>query len=80
MIYVEGLVDTKNINDFEIRSFTEKWKNSEVTSASEIEHFIDWFISHKARIIRSSMMREESGWDHLQCSLKQMHLKQLILC
>ena len=64
--YVEGLVDARNINDFDnkLDVVTEKWRNSEVTSASEIDRFIDWFTSYKAKIIRSSMIRdvrEESG-------------------
>ena len=64
--YVEGLVDSHNTSDFDtkLEKLVTKWQNSEVTSKSNMDHFIDWFQSHKAPVIRSSMIRdvrEESG-------------------
>ena len=67
-VYVEGLVDADDVDDFDakLESLLTKWKSDDVstTSASDIYKFIDWFQSCKVPVIRSSMIkgvREECG-------------------
>ena len=65
-VYVKGLVDSIDTEDFEEKAgkLLEKWRNSEHTSASDIEGFINWFQTFKMPVIRDSMIavvREECG-------------------
>lgn len=65
-MYVEGLVDAHDIDDFDAKmdSLVTKWRSLEMTSTSDIEGFIEWFQAYKAPVIRSSMIqqvREECG-------------------
>ena len=67
-LYVEGLVDADDIDDFDakLESLLTKWKSHEVatTSTSDIYKFTDWFQSYKVPVIRNSMIkgvREECG-------------------
>ncbi len=65
-VYVEGLVDAEDTDDFDakIESLLTKWRNMELTSTCDIEGFIGWFRSYKAPVIRRSMirpLREECG-------------------
>ena len=42
----------------------ETWRTSKMSSASDIDKFIKWFVSNKIGVIRNSMLqsiREESG-------------------
>jgi hypothetical protein len=64
--YIEGLVDSINIIEFDrnVSKLTDKWRNLEIPSAANIEGFIDWFTKYKAPVIRKSMirdLREECG-------------------
>jgi hypothetical protein len=47
-----------------MNTLIEKWQSLQLTSSSNIDHFIEWFQNHKAPVIRCSMLsdvREESG-------------------
>lgn len=65
-VHIKGLVDSLDITQFdenEQKLFT-KWRNSENTSKSDIEGFIDWFRRFKSPVVRDSMIscvREECG-------------------
>ena len=66
-LYVEGLVDAKDLYDFDAKmeSLVTKWRDQhvETSSVSDIDKFISWFQSYKAPVIRSSIkgVREECG-------------------
>ena len=65
-VFQEGLVDCDNNDDFESKSeiLIETWRTSKMSSASDIDKFIKWFVSNKIGVIRNSMLRsirEESG-------------------
>ena len=67
-LYIEGLVDADDTDDFDakLESLLTKWKSHEVatTSMSDIYKFVDWFQSYKVSVIRNSMIkgvREECG-------------------
>ena len=67
-VYVEGLVDADDVDDFDakLESLLTKWRDQDVatTSVSNIGKFISWFQSCKAPVIRSSIIkgvREECG-------------------
>lgn len=67
-LYVEGLVDADDVDDFDakLESLLTKWKGQDVaaTGSSDIDKFINWFQSCKAPMIHNSMIkgvREECG-------------------
>lgn len=65
-VYVKGLVDSTDTDDFDekVDKLLRKWVDSEHTSASDIEGFINWFQTYKVPVIRDSMIaaiREECG-------------------
>jgi len=65
-VYIEGLVDASDTDDFDAKSenVLTKWRNSELTSTCDMEGFISWFQAYKALVIRGSMIRsvrEECG-------------------
>ena len=67
-LYVEGLVDADDVDDFDAKmeSLLTKWRDQDgaTTSVSDIDKFFSWFQSYKVPIIRSSMIkgvREECG-------------------
>ena len=65
-VYIKGLVDSIDTADFDEKEkmLFVKWRNSEHTSESNIEGFIDWFHRFKSPVVRESMIsavREECG-------------------
>ena len=54
-LYVEGLVDSKDLDDFDAKmeSLVTKWRDQhvETSSVSDIDKFISWFQSYKAPVI-----------------------------
>ena len=65
-VFQEGLVDCVDNDDFEnkLEVVVESWRSSSMSSGSDIEKFIDWFMSRKVEVIRNTMLRsirEESG-------------------
>ena len=67
-LYVKGLVDADDTDDFDanLESLLTKWKSCEVatTNTSDIHKFIDWFQCYKVPVIRNSVIkgvREECG-------------------
>ena len=57
-VFVEGLVDSSDSDDFQIKldSLFEKWRDLE-TSSSEMEAFIQYFVANKVNVIRTTMLR-----------------------
>ena len=63
---VEGIVDACNFEDFQskVDAITESWRACSMPSTAKIEDFIDYFMKHKASVIRDTMLRpvrEECG-------------------
>ena len=74
-VYLEGLVDAIDIDDFDAKteSLLKKWTNSEHTSTCNMEGFISWFQTFKAPVIHGSMIRpvrEECGLGSLPAPFK----------
>ena len=64
--YMEGLVDAAEGVEFQekLDRALAEWRDMALPSSADIERFIAWFITHKAPIIRDSMLRsvrEECG-------------------
>ncbi len=51
-VYVEGLVDSFSIDDFQakIDSLFMKWRNFEISSSAELEKFIEYFNVNKVNV------------------------------
>ena len=65
-VYVNGLVDADDTEDFDIKvkNLISKWRGLQCTSTSDMEGFINWFQTFKVPVIRNSMIqpvREECG-------------------
>ena len=65
-MFQEGLVESVDNDDYErkLEVVVESWRCSSMSSGSDINKFIDWFMSRKVEVIRNTMLRsvrEESG-------------------
>jgi hypothetical protein len=65
-IYHEGLVDVMNVSDFEVtmETLVDSWRKLPLTTASNMEKFITWFVKNKKDVICDTMLRglrEECG-------------------
>lgn len=58
-VYINGLVDANDADDFDakLENLVSKWRDVDITSTSDMEGFISWFQTHKAPVIRNSMIR-----------------------
>ena len=70
-VYVKGLVDSIDTEDFEEKAgkLLEKWRNSEHTSASDIEGFINWFQTFKMNTLVQATLRALTGFKPSKCQL-----------
>ena len=65
-VFQEGLVDSSDTEDYDnkLQHMVESWRNSEMPSTSDIDKFVNWFMTNKAEVIRNTMLRpvrEECG-------------------
>ena len=65
-VFIEGIVDASDDRDFQskLEALRQSWQNSALPSEANLERFIDYFMAHKASVIRDTMLRsvrEESG-------------------
>ena len=65
-VFEEGLVDSRDNDDFQIKlsSLLVKWSSFESTSSTDMDSFLNWFKTNKVGVIRNTMtrsIREECG-------------------
>ena len=58
-VYIEGLVDAYDTEDFDekLEKVITKWRNVSQPSCADIEGFINWFRVSKAPVVQESMLR-----------------------
>lgn len=71
-VYMEGLVDAKNADEFQAKldTLTAKWSGFDDTECENVDTFLKWFLTHKVSVIRDIMLsdvRQECG---LGCPLE----------
>ena len=55
--------DTEDYDD-KLKPLVESWRNSEMPGTSDINKFVNWFLTHKVGVIQNTMLRpirEECG-------------------
>lgn len=83
-VFQEGLVDSSDTEDYDnkLNHLVESWRNSEMPSTSDIDKFVNWFMTHKAGVIQNTMLRpvrEECGLGNPPSISQQMPVKVLML-